>query len=485
MPVTFVKGQMMEYTATRDFALNFEDRKLASQKVKKDSALLYDGDVATYENIKGETISGRCPSLKSAINVMGWLVPNGQEPVDTQQSSEPALVVGKVSGDYNAVKGGSFDTYANQQHDIHVAPNPAHFKKMEVTKESEMIVRTITSPRQEKPVKSNKLEVAGDQVEVKKGFTVNSSTSITKENKRKMEVIPADEMGSEGSMPITMVDKKTGLPKKKNTYIVDERTPAIPAEDVTLRDIKKITKTAAGTNVIHVEESQDAMVVGTIDMSKGRKDVQEIEGITLRKPKPSSKDPITLTKVKSPSEMTVKTTVTGSGHVADVQTEGAVVQEKTPEEKAALAKAAAARAASRKASAVQTEKEVLKGRTKEPRKDQKDFDPLKGGSFDTALAQDAINVSVAPSAADLPQAEVAEKDPEGPIVATKKAEEEPDYLSMLPADWGTMHWVKKEKYIKSLTDVAFIKFVMSMETIKAVQNACNERLKELEKGTAG
>ena len=54
-----------------------------------------------------------------------------------------------------------------------------------------------------------------------------------------------------------------------------------------------------------------------------------------------------------------------------------------------------------------------------------------------------------------------------------------DYLSMLPEDWGTLHWVKKEKFIKTLTDKGFIEFILSVETIKAVQNACTERLKEL------
>ena len=50
---------------------------------------------------------------------------------------------------------------------------------------------------------------------------------------------------------------------------------------------------------------------------------------------------------------------------------------------------------------------------------------------------------------------------------------------MLPADWAKMHWVKREQFIKSLTDKAFIEYILSVDTLKAVQKACTERLKEL------
>ena len=54
-----------------------------------------------------------------------------------------------------------------------------------------------------------------------------------------------------------------------------------------------------------------------------------------------------------------------------------------------------------------------------------------------------------------------------------------DYLLTLPDNWGKMHWVKKEQFIKGIDDIYFIKFILSMENTKAVRNACNERLKEL------
>ena len=57
--------------------------------------------------------------------------------------------------------------------------------------------------------------------------------------------------------------------------------------------------------------------------------------------------------------------------------------------------------------------------------------------------------------------------------------ESTDYLSMLPEDWGSLHWTKKEKFVKNHTNVDFIKFILSVETTTAVQNACKARLKEL------
>ena len=58
------------------------------------------------------------------------------------------------------------------------------------------------------------------------------------------------------------------------------------------------------------------------------------------------------------------------------------------------------------------------------------------------------------------------------------------YLKMLPDDWADMHWVKKEKFIKSLTDKGFLQFIMRVDTIKAVQSACKARIDELNKQTA-
>jgi len=73
--------------------------------------------------------------------------------------------------------------------------------------------------------------------------------------------------------------------------------------------------------------------------------------------------------------------------------------------------------------------------------------------------------------------EISELDNNVSIPETKK--ESTDYLGRLPDGWGKMHWVQKEKYIKSLTDVGFIMFIKSVETAKAVQDACAERLKAL------
>jgi hypothetical protein len=68
---------------------------------------------------------------------------------------------------------------------------------------------------------------------------------------------------------------------------------------------------------------------------------------------------------------------------------------------------------------------------------------------------------------------------------TASAEGKPDYLSMLPDDWGTMHWVKKEKFIMGLDDAGLVEFIQSVETVKAVLNACKERLRQLGQKTAG
>ena len=84
---------------------------------------------------------------------------------------------------------------------------------------------------------------------------------------------------------------------------------------------------------------------------------------------------------------------------------------------------------------------------------------------------------------------VQDTSPEGVPLAPRpvaKPEEPKDttssdvYMAMLPENWGNMHWTQKEKFIQSLTDKNFVRFIRSVETIKAVLDACRERLKQLE-----
>lgn len=56
-----------------------------------------------------------------------------------------------------------------------------------------------------------------------------------------------------------------------------------------------------------------------------------------------------------------------------------------------------------------------------------------------------------------------------------------DYISRLPADWSSIHWTKKEKFIQTLTDRAFIEYILKVETLMAVKNACKDRLRALAK----
>jgi len=55
------------------------------------------------------------------------------------------------------------------------------------------------------------------------------------------------------------------------------------------------------------------------------------------------------------------------------------------------------------------------------------------------------------------------------------------FVDQLPDDWGAMHWTKKEKFITQITDSNLVKYIMTVETAKVIQNACRKRLDELEK----
>ena len=54
-----------------------------------------------------------------------------------------------------------------------------------------------------------------------------------------------------------------------------------------------------------------------------------------------------------------------------------------------------------------------------------------------------------------------------------------NYLELLPANWAELHWTKKEKFVMGLSDKVFIKFILTVESLKIVQVACKKRLTEL------
>jgi len=92
----------------------------------------------------------------------------------------------------------------------------------------------------------------------------------------------------------------------------------------------------------------------------------------------------------------------------------------------------------------------------------------------------AVDIS---TSADTKVVSKIEKPTEGaPVETAKTATSKPDYASMTPPDWKSMHWVKKEKWIKAQMDPKLLEYLLSVEDVNAVINACKERLKELAEG---
>jgi hypothetical protein len=493
MVVEFAKGQVQKFVATRDFALNFENRNIPSVKIREGETIEYDGSVAVYLRSDGDIAKGRCPGLKSAINVMGWLVPVVEEarPEDPETQLEEGnlfeeelappneVVIPSQEGEeYDGMKGGSFDVYAQKDADVHVVGT----KGTEVIKEEDLIVKeipAIKSPDAKK--KGGKLEVAGDQVEVK--LVTSSTVTPGKGPKRGFEVVQSNQYGADSSTPMK-TKKATAEPQQKKTYVVDDSTPRA-TEGMSIEAVHRITK------VINADESQDAKVVKTFDR---KMEVKEVEGITLRKTE--SPKEMTFKKTKSPEGLTITTKVSsGSTAVADVSQQDAVVvgtvggvKAKTPavepqeavevsrigEEKSPIPKVGPDEKTGTELIAdifgdEKSPEEIKKEEEKKATSDKRAKERAAGRKKSSAQTQKKMEKASTP-AQEIPEPE--------PKVEVKEAST--DYLSMLPDDWGKLHWVKKEQFIKKQTDVAFIQFIKSVETTKAIQNACTERLIELE-----
>jgi hypothetical protein len=377
----FISGKMQEYISNIEFSLNFEDKK--SVRVRIGDVVQYDGTIAKYvKQPSGEEITGKTTSLRSAV-ASNWLTlnvpgaPTGPININVKTSKVRDTVVYKAP-DYDSLKGGSFDDYVKKDAGIVVAGMP-------VIKEEDQIVKTIefnrTSGSSQKPG-GGKMEVAGDQVNVKDiSTTVSSSTATGIQRTQKTVVIQADD----GHADHVIVGKRktaavVETPKAKNTFTVDSFTPTIP-DGATMAEVKRATTQ-------NFDGSQDGRVVKKIGENKMPPEPTEVEGIVLKKTDFSAKPSL------------------GSTPVADL-------------------------------SGVKTQSEVNE-------------------------IEEEISKKTA-----------------APMVGKK------NYVDMLPEDWSSLHWVKKEKFIMGIDDIEFLKFIMKVESIKAVHTACRKRMGELAKSSNG
>ena len=386
------RGEMQDFVSKIEFALNFEDHR-DSVKVRVGEVVQYDGLIAKYVTNTGREVVGRTPSLRAAIN-NNWLELKSTGKAASKKTATKKTASKKDSKEsaYDGLKGGDFDEYVKQ-----------NIFSSEVVKEENLIVKSTdfeVSVEDGGTRKSEKLEVAGDQVAVKEisdhATMVSSSTSIPRKRTPSTKVIQSEDYGADSTQPMQTKRSKAASaasapPKKKKSYTVDASTPALQ-EGATKEEIAR----AKGV-VVDAEESQDAQVVRPI---KGLSTTERtVDGITMRKTK-------------------------SSGDVQD--------------------------------------RRVVK-----------------------KIGKSSPNVTVSPGSE--PIVDVSEGGEGIKVVAkTSKAKASPpNYLEMMPDDWAKLHWVRKEKFIKGLDDPDFIRFILRVETVNAVQKACKARLEELEQKASG
>lgn len=388
------------------------------------SIKIKNGEEASYDGLTFSYVNINGESVVGPCSSMKAAINAGWM---TLKNGTKTSLISKIEAsqdDFDRLKGGSFDTaMANEMGKI----------SSKVIRQEDLIVkRTTTVKKSQEPTVHGKLEVVGDQVEILEHQAdtrsiVNSSTSTTpKAIKHNTEVVQRDEGCADYTKPITTKKASLNDLTKKKGFIVDDKTPRQVSEDMTLSEIRKVTG-----EVINADESQEAQVVKKVDRSKMV--VQEIEGVTFRKvsaPKEMSIE----TKVSAgKQDITIKTQVIPGQSISD-SSEGTVVA--TVGHKSE--DAAKARAEARKIASAQTQAAIEKKKV------------------------------------------ASQKDPE----KASDSPEDNNYLSMLPDIWSKMHWVQKETWIKKQDNKGLLEFIMSVETLKAVQDACAKRLKELEQETS-
>lgn len=359
-----VAGAMLEYISNIEFSLNFEEPKKLSTRVRVGDIVFFDGVMAKHIDKKtGLEKFGKAVPLKSAIQ-NNWLSLIGDKnPISINVKTDNIRkndFISQESPDYNTLTGGSFDVFLKKSN---IASS--------IIREEDQIVKKTEFTAENKKHKSDKLEVAGDQINVK---TVSSSTVtpiMTKTAKK--TVIRSDDGHADRIISKIKRDAPAKVEKPKNSFVVDGTTPKL-SEDATAKEVQRATGT------VQFDDTQDARVIGKVGAPRMDPEPNEVEGIVLKK----------------------------------------------------------------------TGNEAQKGST-----------PV----MDLSGVKTQVEVNHMEAGLDKREISKISK----------------DYISMLPDDWATLHWVKKEQFIKQITDPDFLKFILKVESLKAVQNACKKRLEELTK----
>lgn len=421
--IAFKSGEMASFVADVEFGLNFDEKNIPSVKVKKGDTVKYDGFVASYIDSRNDSeVKGKTISLRRAI-AAGWLVlvsPDG-EPVETDSQprtlrQEP--IVPGSNKQYDSLRGGNFDEHMARSGEIVT-------QKMPLVREEDQVVKiteSFSAKTEQKPPKPQKFEIAGDQVgvgEVKKEATsVTSSTVVPKSQKYSTKIVQAEDYGADSVTPINLNRDKKSEKKAPNTYTVDDKTPRM-SEDATGKEVQSAKR------IINADESQDAKVVGSV---RGKK------------------------------------TASTSIEVQDAKVVGKVGGERVVQQDNQEAQVVGAVGTSQ-----QTVKELEGVTLRTP-----DTTPKHGTKEGITFAET--------SAPREPSSKVTVKSGSTPVSdpSTSEKKSNNNYLSMLPDNWGDMHWTQKEKFIKQQDDIEFLKFIKMVETVNAVQKACDVRIKQLE-----
>jgi hypothetical protein len=414
--VTFVSGQMQEFVSNIKFSLNFEDRK--SVMVQVGDTVNYDGSIARYRKPTGEEVVGKTSSLKSAILDHNWLSAPGVEkaPADIKPpDNRKQDVIPTKAPDYNPLTGGSFDKFLESSQG-----------KSEIIREETTIAKEtnfLTPKTPEEKERSERMEIAGDQVPVKSGPTLVSSSTVPSPgmSTHSSKITKSEDYGAAGVQNMKRVGKQSqGTTKKASTFTVDSNTPQV-SDGASMEEFHRATSQVQ-------EESQGARVVKKIGQPR--------------------------TKLAVESDILSDARVVGTiGKKAISEEEGiAFAQTTGPRESDGQA--------------------VLGGQqegiTLKPKAQVRGSEPV-------------VDLSGAKTQADVDEREKAVLGPSKSELEKKFGAAAKNYLDMLPEDWSKLHWVKKEQFILKITDREFVKFILTVDTVKAVQAACRKRLLELEK----
>lgn len=267
--------------------------------------------------------------------------------------------------------------------------------------------------------------------------------------------------------------KKTGPVVSSGAPAAGKKMAVISDSDAVGNHEEELGKTKSGTKIIRSNDQDGVIAIrgtkATQSAAPAKKNSFVVDDTTPRLPEFASKEEVERALTKQPLEPQEARVIRKTGKVVVDEVDGVTLKTSVGSGD----------------QPIDASVKVRSGGT--------DVVDLSGVSTQEQADAAGAAAVVTPSVEDDPEmaklaAEQAASGASAPVAKEEPVKFSPEntkeFLAKLPETWAKMHWAQKEKFVNSLTDMNFIRYIMTVEDNKTIQRICKARLQALKAAQA-